>query len=96
MLHSKYKEVRGRLFGLLLPPCEFQGLNSGLQACQQVPLPAELFCWPKPFVFSNTICPSVHSLTQVFIQGLYQGQTPSSGAGETEALWGGSKPGHPG
>lgn len=32
----------------LLLPCEPQGLNSGRQACWQVPLRAELSYWPSP------------------------------------------------
>ena len=34
--------------GSLLLPCAFQGLNSGCQAWQQVPLPIEPLCWPVP------------------------------------------------
>lgn len=43
------REVRKQPVGVgsLVQPCGFQELNSGCQIRWQVPLPDEVFCWPR-------------------------------------------------
>jgi hypothetical protein len=61
-------------FKISLSTIRTQDLNSGLRVWQQVPSSAELSCWPKPFGFSDAVCPSV-----LFIYSfIHSGSTPGT------------------
>lgn len=56
MFHSMCVEARRRFMGAgsLLSPGESQGSNSGLWACQYMPLPTELSHWPIKYFYKQS------------------------------------------